>query len=348
MDKKRFNQAILFQNAGVGDFLMAIFLAERLKEAGIVDHISIVVHKGSKWLSGLLATYPYISLLEVSPRRPKSLFRLFALFGKWNLVILPPTIGSFQLKTKFLAWALSKPYGNLIGFEDKGPMCRILYSHTLPYDIGKCFDESINDIIRVLEVSVERRPPRLHISQSTDILKRLELADRRYVLLHPRGGSDRRRLTVDEAKELIDFILATDPGCSILISGAEYERQEMEEMARSARDSQRVIVASGATPAELASLIDHSEIFIGMDTGITHFACFLGKRALVIAKNATANWLPYYHKGATVIFRFAEDERSHTDEGYMWAHQNGRLRPFKDVPIREVNAILAQLLGIPR
>ncbi|MBX4215970.1 hypothetical protein KW797_03400, partial [Candidatus Parcubacteria bacterium] len=69
-----------------------------------------------------------------------------------------------------------------------------------------------------------------------------------------------------------------------------------------------------------------------------------GKRLLLIGKNATANWLPYYHAGTTVLYRLAEEEEARTDRAYLLAHQHGRIRPFKDVPVsavcRELTAML--------
>ena len=84
---KIFKKAILFQNGGIGDFLMALFLAEQLKEHGVTEKFYIVVHKEVGFLRGFMGEYPYISRLEISPRRPASLFSLFALFGKKNLMI---------------------------------------------------------------------------------------------------------------------------------------------------------------------------------------------------------------------------------------------------------------------
>lgn len=344
---KKYTQAILFQNGGVGDFLMAIFLAEQLKAYGVTEKVHIIVHKGSAFLGGFIGEYPYISLFEISLRAPASLLSLFRLFGRKNLVILPPTIGHFELKTKFLAAILARPDGSLIGFQDTGPLCTTLYSKTIPYNIHQCFDKSMFDILRALGISVTEKAPHLRIREAPDVIQRLGLADTHYVLVHPRGGSDKRRLSGEEAAELIDFILSTSPTRRVLLSGAEHERQAIEGMAAAANDSARVKTTIGASPAELAALIEGAEVFVGMDTGITHFACFLGKKTLVIAKNATANWLPYYNKQATIVFRFEEDEKSYTSEEYMRAHQNGRLRPFKDVPMRDVNVVLAEMLRVP-
>lgn len=343
---KKYTKAILFQNAGVGDFLMALFLAEQLKEQSITDDVRIVVHKGAGFLRGFMGEYPYVSLLEVSLRRPKSLLSLLSLFDARNLVVLPPTIGKFQLKTKFLAWLLAKPTGTLVGFQDSGALCEALYTKNIPYNIRQRFDTSILDIVRALGISGVHTPARLHIHAEDSIVDQLGLTGKKYVYLHPRGGSERRRLSTDEAKSVVDFILSTSPERFVLVSGAENERQAIEDITRTASDPVRVVQAVGASPEGLAALIQGAELFVGMDTGITHLACLLHKRSLVIAKNATANWLPYYNKNATIIYRFKEDEVSHTDEAYMWAHQKGRLRPFKEVSIRDVNAVLAKMLGV--
>jgi len=61
---KKFESAILFQNASIGDFLMSIFLAELHKKSRYVDHITIVVPRNFNSLKGLLPRVISLSLLE--------------------------------------------------------------------------------------------------------------------------------------------------------------------------------------------------------------------------------------------------------------------------------------------
>jgi ADP-heptose:LPS heptosyltransferase len=201
----------------------------------------------------------------------------------------------------------------------------------------------MNDVLRATGIQFRETELRLKINPLTEILERMGLIRKSYVFLHPRGASDRRRLSEGEAEELINFILSTNSERNVLLSGAENEREAIEDMVKSSNDPRRVFSVIGATPSELAALIEGAEIFVGMDTGITHLACFLGKKTLVIAKNATANWLPYYNKNATVVYRFKEDEKSRTDEEYMWAHQNDRIRPFGNIPMKDVFAEFQKL-----
>jgi ADP-heptose:LPS heptosyltransferase len=344
---KKFHSAVLFLNAGVGDFLMALYLAEQLKKQGVTEHVVIVVHKGAPFLRGLINGYPYISLIEISFHRPLTLRFLLRIMRPGNLVILPPTIGRFLLRTKFLAWLLAKPDGKLIGFQDNGPLCS-LYTNVLPYKLDQNFAESMRDVVRALGLTPTENEPRLHIEPSRGILSKVGLAsEQAYVVLHPRGASLRRQLSLEEVLALIRGILAIRPSLQVVVSGAEHERAEIERIVSDAKD-ERVRAAIGATPAELAALINGAELFMGMDTGITHMACFLGQKVLVIAKNATANWLPYYAKNATVIYRFAGEEAAHTSEPYMWENQKGKIRPFTDVPMEAVLKELERMLGVAR
>ena len=61
--------AVLFQNGAIGDFLMAIYLAELLRESGCVERITIIVPRNLNFLQGLIESYPHISIVEISRRR---------------------------------------------------------------------------------------------------------------------------------------------------------------------------------------------------------------------------------------------------------------------------------------
>ncbi len=339
-------QYLLFQNGGIGDFLMALFLAEELHTQAGAERVYIQLHRRAWFLSEFAAGYPYVSVMEATAKNPFTFGPLLRLRGTGVTIIMPPTIGSFPIRVKLFVWLLSKLMGGeLIGFQDNGPFCG-LYSKTLPYKLDQDFAESMRDVVRALGFTPSGRPPRLHITPARSILSRLGLLAGKYIVVHPRGASERRQLTVREVTELVQHLLELRPEGRIFVSGAEHERDEIEYIVATL-GNRRVVSAIGASVAELAALIEGAELFVGMDTGITHLACFLGKRALVIAKNATANWLPYYSKNATVIYRFEEEEQSHTSEAYMRENQNGRLRPFKDVPVSDISAELARMLGVP-
>lgn len=325
---------------------MALFLAEQLKKYGGAEKIYIIVHRVGKFLRGFIEGYPYISLIEVSGKHPLSFVQIFKLIGRDNVIILPPTIGKFQLRLKFLARVLALPPGGfLVGFQDSGILCSALYSKVLPYNINQLFIETMHDILRVLKIESAEKTPRLIIKPSQGILERVGLRDKRYIFLHPRGSSERRCLNELDTAYLINFILSLYPERRVVISGAEHEREKIDSMVKNSKKPERVVKFIGGSPQELSALIEKAELFIGVDTGITHMACFLGKRALVIAQNATPHWLPYYNKEAKILYRFKEDEKSESSEEYIMSHQKGRLRPLKDIPIKIVCDELGKMLG---
>lgn len=343
---KTFKKAILFQNGGIGDFLMALFLAEQLKKYGGAEKIYIIVHRVGEFLRGFMDGYPYISLIEVSGKRPLSFVQIFKLFGRDNVVILPPTIGKFQLRLKFLARVLALPPGGfLVGFQDSGILCSALYSKVLPYNINQLFIETMRDILRALKIESAEKTPRLIIEPSPKIVDSLNLSNKRYIFFHPFASAPRRCFSQEDAIDLANFILSMPREHYAVISGAEHERERIEKIIKRSKNPGRLIAVIGASPQELSALIEKAELFIGVDTGITHMACFLGKRALVVAQNATPHWFPYYNKEAKILYRFKEDEKVESSEEYLMSHQNRRLRPLKDIPIEIVCDELGKMLG---
>jgi|GEM_PF-5964320 len=332
---------IIFQNGGVGDFLMALFLAGELRRNGAL-RVYIVLHRGAGFLQQFAESYPYVTVIEASLRRPRGLFEVARLFLKRNAVILPPTIGRFPLRVKLLARMLAG-FGPLVGFQDNGALCGI-YTKTLPYKLDQDFAESMRDVIRALGMKAASEPPRLLIDSDEGSLVRSGLSGKRYVVFHPRGSSERRRLSEAECVAIIECILQIAPELHVAVSGAESERAHVEGIMQRANNP-RAVAVIGASPKGLAALIRGGELFVGMDTGITHLACFLDAKVLLIGKNATANWLPYYHPRAVVLYRLAEEDVVRKDRHYLLSRQQGRIRPFKDVPVAEVCAEVRAMLA---
>lgn len=333
--------AVLFGSGSIGDFLMFIYLSEMLMRSGSLERITMLVPRNARFLSGLLHEYPYISLAEVS--RFKGWGRFCTMLGRPNLVILHPTLGRIPLRVKILAWLLSRTEGSeLIGFQDAGPLCS-LYSKTLSYTTDKPYIDTVRDLARAAGSDADRQPPRLRFSPCPDVLETHGLLGKKYVVFHPGASNPRRMFTIDAGAELVAFIRKEYPEMYVVLSGGADESECIRDIMEKA-GQERVVVAVGTSAKDLASLIQGARLFIGTDTGITHLACFLGAKVLQAAHHGTANWLTFYAQRATVLYRLANEEETHTGEEYLQKHAKGVLRPFGAVPVIEVCRLLGNIL----
>jgi ADP-heptose:LPS heptosyltransferase len=333
---KTFDSAILLQNGSIGDCLMAIFLAEMLHKSQCVPQVVIVVPRNRSFLTGLITEYPYISLVEVSRRR--GWVQLAGLIGPQRLVILQPTPGKIPLKVKILAWVLSRKYGSeLFGFEDKGHFCKTLYSRTLDYRTDKLYSENMQHIVRALGAPVLVHTPKLTITPSFEAINECGLHQRRYVVFHLCTSIPGRSFSLKGLRKLLAYVLEKSSEMHVVLSGGTADKSWIEEIRHGVQRQERIRTAIGYSARQIAGLIESAELYVGMDTGITHLACFLHARVIAAAHPGTAaNWLPFYCPTAKVLYRLKEDHQVHQDRDYLDTQRRGRLKPFGILPIDAV------------
>lgn len=342
---KRFESAILFQNGAIGDFLMAIFLAELLQKSGYVDHVTIVVPRNLNFLKGLIGTYPYISAIEVSRRRGWA--QLLKMIRRPCLVIVQPALGKIPLRVKILGWLISRSYGSeLIGFQDKSRVCKALYSKTFVYETDQLYTENIQNLVRGLGAPVLVQVPQLTLTPCLEHIKECGLYQRRYMVFHPGAFVRKRSFTAQGVGEVITYVLGKNSEMHVVLSGSGEDRQWIEEIKNGIQHTDRIMTAIGCSAQEIAALIRFADLYLGVDTGITHLACFLQARVIVAAHRGTAtDWLPFYCPTATVLYRLEDEEGVHQSRVYLDVRRRGRVKPFGTVPVNAICAVLDEFLA---
>ncbi len=336
---------VLFHNGGVGDFLMFIFLSQQLYASGVASRITIVVPRAGAFLRGLLEEYPYIELAEVSRRRPGVVVPLLRGALKPTGVIMHPTIGRIPLRLKLLAWCITRARGSvLLGFADRGPLCRLLYTKVLPYDTERNYTDIMRSTAKEAGATPDPNPPRISLPEVAGLRERY-FDGQPYIVFHPGAGMSLRQRSFEGEDVLVlaKKILADHPELHIVLSGGPEEREWVEELAGRMGGRARALI--GAPAAELGGLIAGARAYIGGDTGITHLACFVGARVIEAAHNGTAHWLCFYCPNAVVIYRLQGEQDVHTSEAYIKERAPGVLRPFGRVPAEAVLEYTERLLG---
>lgn len=345
LSAKKLKTAVLFQNGSIGDFLMSIFLAEMLQKSGYVDHITIVVPRNLNFLRGLIGAYPYISAIEVSRRGGWG--QILKMIRHPNLVIIQPTLDKIPFRVKIVGWSITRSYGSeIVGFQDNGPLCKTLYSKTLVYNTDQLYSENMRNIVRALGMPILVEGPKLKITPSVEYIKASGLYHRPYMILHPAGSGLKRSFTAQGARDVITYVLENNPEMHVVLTGGAAERKLIEEIRNGLRTKERTIAAIGCSAQEIAALIQSAELYLGIDTGITHLACFLNARVIVTAHSGTAtNWLPFYCPSATVLYRLKEESEVHESREYLDAQRSGRIKPLGTVPTRAICAVVDRVVG---
>jgi ADP-heptose:LPS heptosyltransferase len=264
-----------------------------------------------------------------------------------NVVVIQPTLGKIPFRIKLLGWLISRTYGSeFVGFQDRGLLCKSLYSKTLVYNTDRLYSENIHNIVRALGAPVLVQVPTLKIIPDFKLIHAFGLDQRRYMVFHPGASVLKRAFTVQAAQEVIEHVLKRNSEMHVVLSGGVAERKFIEEIKNGLRLKERIVAAIGCSAQEIAALIKSSEFYLGIDTGITHLACFLRARVIVVAHSGTANnWLPFYCSNATVIYRLEEESAVHESREYFDAKRRGRLKPLGTVPTHAICAVVDSVVG---
>jgi ADP-heptose:LPS heptosyltransferase len=239
---------------------------------------------------------------------------------------------------------------SFLGFQDNGSLCKTLYSRTLVYNTDQLYGDNMRNIVRALGRPILVEAPDLKITPAVEYIKASGLCHKPYMIFHPAAAapkrSFKRSFTAQGAREVIAYVLERNPEMHVVLSGGPTERKFIEEIRNGLRIKERIITAIGCSAQEIAALIQSAEFYLGLDTGITHLACFLHARVIVVAHSGTAtNWLPFYCPSATVLYRLEEESEVRQSREYLDAKRRGRIKPLGTVPIHAICAVVDRVVG---
>lgn len=367
---------IYFTNGSIGDFLMSLYFVDLITARPLgsssvsldpafaghretptspmaalnMPNTRIITPRNESLFKELAVQYPVI-VTECNSRTIHGLFNCFMLLPSMlrsNIVVIPLPLESVSFGTRMFAKALSSfPGSNLIGFENNDG--KTLYPDMIASLAAKLgFADDLN--------AHER--PRLRFKKDQAILSKYGLIKGEYVILHPCGSNAARTLSADEMISIIRLIHEKSPSLKVVLTGSRKDRAYIEASISGAsqingvsRLSEFIVNLAGKLSMnELANVIEGSRLFIGVDTGITHVACMLNVKSLVISHAASLlQWLPYYDPNARIIYN-VNDCQHDINEGleHLKRCYGEESRYLLHVPIEIVLKALSESLGQKR
>lgn len=287
---------IYFTFGTIGDFLMVLSFLENIHEDRGNLSIHVVTTKNASLLRQMAEEYPFITVHELS-RSIGSTIRLLSFIGKRNLVVTPQTFGRIPFSVKVVAKLLSFPRGRLVGYDDGSRINTFLYNTFLPFDLKKLMIDNLYDWLAVLgfqktkDLSFRFRP--------TGVINKVSPGTR-FVVIHPFAANSRRSLPESRWKELVAFLAGQNLD-SVLITGSAGDREGAARLLPSGVGKKVRNLAGELSVAEMAGLLEHATLFVGVDTGITHLASVLCRPSVVIGNLSNPCWLPQYNDRAVIL-----------------------------------------------
>ncbi len=276
----RIRKALVFKASSIGDALMAKHLLENVHAAYPEARCGLLVAGRGAMVRSLLASYPWIEVLEVNRRNPAALWKLWRTYQGSDLVVtsyVKPG-GRFGFFSKVAARILARP-GCLFGFTDASWWNRYVYDHLLESSMVRAPRLLEEDVLRVAGISIAHESMTLNYLPQPKLLSRLELEGAPYVAVHLFAGSDGRAMSQSKRQALLDALFAELPGMTFVLTGTTSERPFLEELTLPERAR---IVAGDLTVQELAALLDGSTCVVSVGTGPSHMTSHLGKPLVVL------------------------------------------------------------------
>lgn len=279
-------KALTFRASAIGDALNAKYLLENIHTAYPEARCGIVVAGNGAMLRDLLAAYPWIEVLEVNRRNLGSVWNLWKEFRGSDLVITPATKpgGTFALPSKLFARLLAH---RLIGFRDASPLTPYLYDAVLAPDPVRAPRLLEQDALAAAHIPIAVADMTLAYLPQPELLARLGLDGKPYLVLHLFAGGKGRALTQGKRQSILDALHAALPEVPFVLTGSRSERVWIEELTLPPNAR---VVAGDISVQELAHLITKSTLTISIGTGPSHMASNLGARLIVLVVCIGRHW----------------------------------------------------------
>jgi len=340
MKRKNLKNIFYMLNGSIGDFLMALFLMENFNQndSSINLHVITPRNKGIFLELGAGKTHPYIHLVEANMKGVKGVLGTLSLlrhvFQK-NYFLTPSTPGVNPLGIKLIGKFLTLRRGSiLIGFDDGAPVNGKLYDILLPFDQKVLYHDSLKQCITNLGFLVIKENPTFSCIGENGVLEGYGLVKGEYIVVHPFGATNGRSYLGEDLVGLLEIILGRFTG-TIVITGSAGDKEKADE-AKRMTGGKRIKNICGISLGDTCVVLGGARYYIGVDTGTTHLAGLLRKKSLVLAKDGTPYWLPYYNKHATILYQ-AKDCTHGINEGKEHLFNcTGGERRLGDIPVNLV------------
>ena len=290
---------------------MGKYLLENIRATFPGARFGLAVSSRISMARDLFAAYPWLEVIEAN-KRPRSLLALFAR-GRNDVVVTPYTGGVFQLFPKIAARFLARM---LLGYADRSARTRFLYTKLIPL-FGRARAPRLleTDALVALNIPVSITQPSFKYLPQPNLLERLDLMEKKYIVLHLFSGGDARGFSPEHRRTLVRAFADVLPvGMKLALTGSKVERESL------GKDLPLSAVSVDTSLQELAALIDRAALIVSLDTGAAHIAAHLRKPLVVLASCVGVQWWSKDMYGADIpsalLTRLDICKRGHDYSGF--------------------------------
>ena len=285
----------------IGDTLMLLAWFDDVLALDPSARMTIIATRGAPLIRELASGYPTISVIEPPHTARGWKNFLVQMFGvRWN-VFSPGVAGVYSLHLKLFFLVLMLRPGNVtVGMGALNGTKRWLpFRHVIPFDRSELVIDNFRTAIPFFfpgaTVPYKQQP---HVRLASVPPKDFVHTPGSYIVLHPLSLNARRSLPVRRWPVLIRALREQYPALTVVVTGGKQDKEIVE---RIIQDIPGVEACLGRPILEVAHIIQHSALYIGVDTGITHLASVLGHQTVLIGNRSNPTWWPVYNPNAVVL-----------------------------------------------
>ncbi|MCR4276183.1 MAG: hypothetical protein NUV90_02270 [Candidatus Parcubacteria bacterium] len=282
----------------IGDAVMvASLFAEITREMPHVK-IAYLVRRNAPFIAELVKAYPAITVIPVSSSPLGAFKAILPLFATQSIVIAPPPWGARPFILKILSFLFILRGDRVIAFADGGMWQP--YSAVIAHDQNKRYIDNLRAAAALASLSTDPigSPPHLRLLSS--LPSDFPFVAKPYIVLHPFPHmATSKTMPLRRWIHLVQELRRKYPAYGIVITGAGVDREQAHKIAFSVDEG--VFCAINRPLLEVAGLIEHARLYIGVDTGPTHIAGVLHAPSVVLAQQKDPMWLPTYNPNATLL-----------------------------------------------
>lgn len=313
MKSKNFENVICFVNGSVGDFLMFLYFSKIVRKISPETRITILTPRSAEFFGELASKYE-IAVRECGRNSWSGFigcFRLGRFIFSRNIIVTPLTSGNIPLATKLLAKLMVlRKESQLWGSDRVSTLNRLVFDRSYNFPRGLLYPEMMVSLVNQMDfggsVDGSEFPARLEFPQDFSVLSNYGLQIGKYVVIHPCGSSRKRSFDRGEIVAIVQEVLTKNSGLKAVITGSVGDAKylESELSGQDIFGSERLVNLVGKVrPSELTAIVSSAKFYVGVDTGISHLAAFIGQRGIVTSHEAsTLAWMPYYNQGFRVLY----------------------------------------------
>ena len=294
---------------------MAKHLLENIRATYPDARCGLVVGSRGAMIRDLLSAYPWIEVIEANRRGPRVLLALVQRFWRSDFVCTLYTGGVLNLSTKLVARLLARS-GALIGYMDRSWVNKFLYDKLISLKPDRSSVPRLLecDALRAAGIPVKIEQMTFKYLPQPDLLVRLGLQKKKYVVVGLFSGSPARGLSPERRQALIDALARAMPEMTFVFIGTPREREQIALM-RLPKNSKIV----ETSVQEVSSLIDDSACTVSLGTGTSHIAAILRTPLVVLVACQGLQWVSTDQYGNAPIQVFCQPEacpHGHDYSGY--------------------------------